>query len=385
MGGLNAAIPLLGNTGAATGGGVAANEAVITETLGLTPGLLTLTRRGATAADTLGLSPSVIAYYGQVLVENLRFTLTQTPTFIYQKSLSDALQLSSALIPGVAQTITETLGLHDDPQVQRAIAVIETLGLQSSLTPTFIYLKTVNDTIRFTDSFLNFFGADVVDGLGFSDEVTRTAMFDGPLTETIALSETWTPRFVLRVTVTDDLELSDTQALQMLFSQEVVENLEFSIAYLSPGGSFATWAVNTRSGAVTEYNNYAFNSFAQLGDRYYGASDAGLYELLGDNDDGTNIVATIKSGFAQWAGSKFTMFKGVYLGVHGSGAFVLKLITGDNKTYTYTVNAQSQKTTKIVTGKGLRARYWAFELTSSGQDFDLDTIEFVPIVADRRV
>jgi hypothetical protein len=36
-------------------------------------------------------------------------------------------------------------------------------------------------------------------------------------------------------------------------------------------------------------------------------------------------------------------------------------------------------------GKGQRARYFAFELISAGQDFDLDTIEFVPIVVQRRV
>jgi hypothetical protein len=36
-------------------------------------------------------------------------------------------------------------------------------------------------------------------------------------------------------------------------------------------------------------------------------------------------------------------------------------------------------------GKGLRSRYFAFELVSTGQDFDLDTLEFIPLVADRRV
>ena len=43
------------------------------------------------------------------------------------------------------------------------------------------------------------------------------------------------------------------------------------------------------------------------------------------------------------------------------------------------------KTTKVNLGKGLRARYFAFELVSTGQDFDLDTLEFIPLVAQRRV
>jgi hypothetical protein len=75
----------------------------------------------------------------------------------------------------------------------------------------------------------------------------------------------------------------------------------------------------------------------------------------------------------------------VYLGTRGGGDFVLKLITGDDKTFIYSVNARDMATTKITLGKGLRARYFAFELVSTGQDFDLDTIEFVPLVSDRRV
>jgi hypothetical protein len=42
-------------------------------------------------------------------------------------------------------------------------------------------------------------------------------------------------------------------------------------------------------------------------------------------------------------------------------------------------------TTRVQVGKGLRARYYAFELeTVDGQDFDLESIEFVPLVVQRR-
>jgi hypothetical protein len=143
--------------------------------------------------------------------------------------------------------------------------------------------------------------------------------------------------------------------------------------------------MNTRTGAVTEYDNYAFNSFARIGDKYIGASESGLYELLGDDDAGADIVATIRSGFAQWSGTHMGSFKGMYLATRGEGDFILKVITADNKEYHYAVAAQDSRTTKITTGKGLRARYFAFELISTGQDFNLDTIEFIPLVADRRV
>jgi hypothetical protein len=43
------------------------------------------------------------------------------------------------------------------------------------------------------------------------------------------------------------------------------------------------------------------------------------------------------------------------------------------------------RSTKFHMGKGQRSRYFAFELISAGQDFDLDTLEFVPLVVQRRV
>jgi hypothetical protein len=282
-------------------------------------------------------------------------------------------------------TVSEGIGLALSQVVQTGVSIIETLGLAPTVVPIFTYNRTITERIRLADTLANFFGADLVEGIGFSGTATPLAQFAGTITEGLGLAGTLTPQLVLRVVVTEDLELSDTQALRMLFQPTLTEGIQLSAAYLSSGGGVVTWAMNTRSGAVTEYDNYAFNSFARIGNSYLGASDTGLYELLGDDDAGASIVASIKSGFAQWAGTRLAMFKGVYLGIRGTGDFVLKLVTGDDKTYIYTVNAQSQKTTKVTTGKGLRARYWSFELVSTGQDFDLDTIEFVPVVSDRRV
>jgi hypothetical protein len=143
--------------------------------------------------------------------------------------------------------------------------------------------------------------------------------------------------------------------------------------------------MNTRTASVTEYGNYDFNSFARIDNTYLGASSSGLYELLGDDDAGTDIIAQIKSGFAQWGGARFSGFKAAYLGVRGEGDFVLRLTTGEGQTYNYSVSTRDMRSTKVHMGKGLRARYFAFELISTGQDFDLESIEFVPLVAERRV
>ena len=66
--------------------------------------------------------------------------------------------------------------------------------------------------------------------------------------------------------------------------------------YVSPSGAVTTWAINTRTNAVTEYTNYNFSSFAQMGSKYIAANSSGIYELDGDSDAGAAIIAEVQSG-----------------------------------------------------------------------------------------
>jgi hypothetical protein len=171
----------------------------------------------------------------------------------------------------------------------------------------------------------------------------------------------------------------------MIFNAEIDETIEIAGAYLAPNGSVTTWVMNTRTGGVTEYENYAFNSFARVGNKYLGAADDGLYELLGTRTMGPTSLPPFGQGFAQWSGTHLGSFKAAYLAVAGAGDYILRVLTRDGKTYNYRVTAADGRAVKVNMGKGLRSRYFAFELVSTGQDFDLDTLEFIPLVADRRV
>lgn len=383
MGGLTASIPLLGGDGGAFG----PPSVEFDQSFRVVDELSATKRYDISSAFGIGVAPAQTPTIrpGRIIAEVVNMQSSITPALIWTWTVTEQTYMASALGAAVPVILSAGIGIAPALTTSLAVTVLQGLGIVATPLPSLTYTQTLVAGIGMSDAFRSFFGGSLNDSINITETLATQFVAHPSIADGIGIAPALSNHFYIRVTMADAFDVTDASILQMIYDGQLADDVQIVVGYVSPNGQFTTWAINTRSGAVTEYNNYTFNSFAQLGDRYYGASDNGLYELLGDNDDGTNIVATIKSGFAQWAGSKFTMFKGVYLGVHGSGTFVLKLITGDNKTYTYTVNAQSQKTTKIVTGKGLRARYWAFELTSSGQDFDLDTIEFVPIVADRRV
>lgn len=343
----------------------------------------------ATAAETLSLTEALVWTPGVIVAEQLGWLDATLANQVAQLTAAEALSLTETLAAGWPATISETVTLAQTETVQQALLVLEALGIAPALTPSLVSGYTVSETVSLADTLASFFGANISEVLGLAETWSAIKSAPATIAETIALADSQTATLALRVTLDETVAFDDSQLLNAIYAGTLTEDIAIAGAFVTGAGSgpgtITTWAMNARTKAVSEYDNYAFNSFARLGNRYIAASPTGLYELTGETDDGSEIIADIKSGFAQFAGTRHTLFKGIYLGLRGTGDWVLRLTTGDGQTYTYAVTAADMRSTKVHLGKGLRARYFAFELISTGQDFDLDSVEFVPLVAQRRV
>lgn len=239
--------------------------------------------------------------------------------------------------------------------------------------------------MRLSDSLAQFLGADVAVSMALAETLLATRTTTQIATETVEVEDNILPRLLIRLAAAENIEITAEEAIGMLFRPELLERFEVTAAHIAPSGSFTTWVMNARNAAVSEYTSYEFNSFARLGNRYVAASATGLYELLGDTDDGADIIGRIMGGFMQFGGTKLSRLSAAYIAARGEGDFVLRIETADGAVYNYQVGTRDMRSTKFHMGKGQRARYFAYELISAGQDFDLDTLEFVPVVVQRRV
>jgi hypothetical protein len=336
-------------------------------------------------SETLTVTDAAGVFYAIELAERIAIDQGETVNAKFNMTVAEQAAFRADLISAWPVELIEALQITAAQVVQTAVTVMETLQLEDDLIPALMYHMTLTERLNVASTLLKFLGADVMENLAITPAMSADAFKAARIDETLTLSDALTPQFILRLTCNENLEFTADEAVRMIFKAEIDETIEIAGAYLAPNGSVTTWVMNTRTGGVTEYQNYAFNSFARVGNKYLGAADDGLYELLGDSDEGADIIATIRSGFAQWSGSHLGSFKAAYLAVAGAGEYVLRVLTRDGKTYNYRVTAADGRTVKVNMGKGLRSRYFAFELVSSGQDFDLDTLEFVPLVADRRV
>lgn len=336
------------------------------------------------AADNLGVAASVISWYGLQVREILKVRGTLTVNQLIHLFLTDAAKFVDTVRQLFALEMHENLGVHQESTVQSALRMLEAVQISSTLGGAAAYNITMRQVMRLRDSLANFFGGEISEGIEVGSTLAARALAHAGIAEDVGIAASLTPKLLMSVVTREGVKVHPTDAIQMLFNPTMLEGVEMKAGYLGPDGSFTTWVMNTRSGGVTEYQDYVFNSFAQMGNKYLGASADGLYELLGDDDAGDPIIARMKGGYMQFGGTQLSRLKEAYIAARGEGDWVLKIITGDD-VYNYAVSNRNMRSTKFHMGKGQRARYFAFELISAGQDFDLDTLEFVPLVVQRRV
>lgn len=337
-----------------------------------------------TQAMTVTQTDAYYAYAVRELDEEVRIAQTAGFGLKYVATLAQALALRDRMKSYDGTTLVETFTLADVARMFQYVEIVEGLGLTDQVLMPWKVYSTVAEQMQMADALARYLGARVDDVVAVIETLARKRRLQPELSQSVTVVDTLSRGFLLRVDASESIEITPSDALKMIFRPTLADAVEIVSFYLDPEG-VTTWAVNLSHGGVSEYTNYNFNSFAQLGNKYIAASEDGLYELDGDDDDGEDIIARVKSGMLQFGKSNYASFKGIYLGVRGDGQYVLKLVTGDDKSYTYQVTARSMTTTKVNVGKGLRARYFSYELISTGQDFDLDSIEFLPLVARRRV
>jgi hypothetical protein len=148
------------------------------------------------------------------------------------------------------------------------------------------------------------------------------------------------------------------------------------------------WGLNLKTGALTEYSNYPFNSICQFNGRYLGASSSGLFKLTGDTDNGTEIPAHIKTGKLDFGTSQLKRIKDVYVALQTLGDWQVAIVTDENIKRTYaTVDGEIvPHTGRVNCAKGSKGRYHSIGVANvAGADFEIDNIEINADVLSRRI
>lgn len=336
---------------------------------------------------TFGATASFVWTPGGDILEAIKLTDSAHAAVYMHASMTEDLRILQRQVVALLAHVTETMVLTPLAEAYVGTVMLNRLLLTDAANARVLYAVAMTEAIEVAETYHRFIGGMLDETVLIGDAATERYKAVARISEFLTLGVAQSYVMAFRLTIRDGVAMSDETALAMIYSEQMTEVIDLEILYQSPNGNVTSWAINTRTGAVTEYQGWSFNSFVEMNGRYVGANQDGLFELNGPTDNGLNVIADIVGGMLQPGGPHLAGLKGVYLGQTGQGYWLLKIETGDGREYVYQrLSNPAMMTTKFTIGKGINARYIGWELINvEGQDFDIDTIEFMPMLRSRRI
>lgn len=153
---------------------------------------------------------------------------------------------------------------------------------------------------------------------------------------------------------------------------------------------YDVWSVNAETFAASRYQNFQFNSFCRIANRYFAANANGLFELTGYTDPNEReIDAFIRTGRLDFGTSRLKRIPRVYLSGESDGYLVFCVQKQDGQVRRYHTKTRLRRFPSFARAdpaKGLEMHWWQFEVRNEiGQDFELETVDTKPTILQRRV
>lgn len=321
----------------------------------------------------------------------LRLEAAPLPLMIFAETVQDNLVMREAVSLIFAREVLSDITLASDTEalLTQVVAVVDQLLLQDEYLPVQSALVTVLAALALRDTAVPVLQQEVQAALALDEEVTRALLAAVEVISDLALADEAPHSAVMFALVASDMEVLSQVGLNLVALVELLDNLELGVRLRVGKEVYAGYVVNLARGAVTEYENYNFNSLAMIGGKPFGAGEEGVYLLQGDDDDGAPIDAYVRTGALNF-GSLTKVLNG-YIGVKADGTVLMKVITRDGgvkKENWYRMKRRptgETVETRFDIAKGLTSTYWQWELANEdGAYFELDFVKVWPLRLTRR-
>lgn len=344
--------------------------------------------------DQLEFSGSALDQLGVVLADQLLLGQSVDVSAAVRAAASDRFRLAAQITAGFRVLLGDSLSLTDAGSLTfEALAeVLDFLVLSETVSGRRDAIVLVTSGLALADLSIAADTALADDELALSEALDVRLQAAAVLVDALLLQEAASATTGFSAIVSDTLDLSDAVAVGAALIASVEDGFVVVGRLRLGEEDFIGYVCNTANRAFTTYTNFPFNSMANIGGRYFGAADDGLYLLEGTNDGGEAIRARARLALTNLGTGKQKRMPSAYIGYQG-GRLVLKVITtsqtGEKEEFWYRIEARPAAATResrIPIGRGLKSVYWAFELVNEGGDaFELDSLQLFPMILERRL
>lgn len=310
---------------------------------------------------------------------------------LYNLAGAESLSVAARLLGAWIAILLESIELDAVPEwrVEYLLSLVERLAVTGSLTSQLEAEVLASTALAFSELTLGGKGADAEDEISALAVLLDRVLANNALIETATLLGTTTLEGRLVFSVSDVVISAGVPTSTALVQEALEAGVAFAVNFGIGGQTYSGWVMNTKNFAVSEYQDYPFNSFCYAHGKYLGANENGIYELTGGTDAGEDIQATLRLGVTDFNLPNRKIIDSVYLGFRADGTMLLKTIADDHTELLYEVDKTEGRLHRRrihPMAKGLKAVYWQFELANvNGSDFELSEVEFFPVIMKRTV
>jgi hypothetical protein len=346
-------------------------------------------------SDTMSMNDTATPDWVMRIIERIGTADVSSSSLTAFNALSESVGLADALISIFREALADVIGTADTLAASRVAVVelVETMIVSGQATSTLDALIQLAEAAAFDDRLAPVVNAIVEEVFGGADAVATLLVAFDHIVDSVGAGDTVTTSMSVVGIVSETVSFSD----EVSASATLVEALRDSVPLFATlqvvDDVFSGFVMNTENRAVSEYSNYPFNSFGEMGGSYYGASPEGIYILEGDDDDGDPIEARVRTAVINLLRGKMARVPSAYVGYTSDGTVVLKVVVtseqGAKEEYWYEMkpqNADAPREGRVKVGKGLKSVYWEFELVNkAGADFELENVQLYFVPLSRRI
>ena len=299
-------------------------------------------------------------------------------------TVTDTVVLTTSLLFGGVQDIDEGVVFSDLPLVADSYLTVESVAfISTEVEASSASWVLADSSFVVMDAALPITLVDAEESLAVSDVLTLGGSAD--LNDEVIFGDELLggSSAVLADVLTDTFVVSCETDAQTVSFPTLESRAVFGEQLLMKQPGLVAWVMNTDTGAVSWYDNWAFTSMATVGGKVFAAGPDGLHVLGGDLDGADQIDARVDYGYTEFGGygqdgsPKMSEWRkrmvGLWFGYHSGGALAAtvgaygQLVPRDQYTYTMPARpAGHPRNNRITPGKGLSARYWRISVANTG-------------------
>jgi hypothetical protein len=151
---------------------------------------------------------------------------------------------------------------------------------------------------------------------------------------------------------------------------------------------FDGYAYNLNTEAPSFYEQFKFNSFAQVGRDYYGMNEDGIHILTGDTDAGEDINAVMTTGLTDFDDSTLKTVPVIYASARSHKEMLLTARVDNYPDYSYTFIGKPAELApvRVKLGRGLKGLNWQLDVANKdGAYIEIDALDVPTVSTSRKV